>query len=97
MPSRARRTAVAPVPHPTSSAHNEALPAREENPEVGKSQVGAQPALGRLEVGGILVRAALEAFTVGLGSHLMLTPDLEHIRLALNVARTKPEQEKRVN
>ena len=42
--------------------------------QVGKGQVAAQPALGRLEVDGILVRAALEAFTVGLRSHLHRSP-----------------------
>lgn len=41
--------------------------------QVGKGQVGAQPALGRLEVDGILVRVALEAFTVGISGHLQAT------------------------
>src|SRR5580698_6152066 len=36
--------------------------------QVGEGQVGAQPALWSLEVGRILVRAALEAFSVGFGS-----------------------------
>ena len=44
--------------------------------QVGKGQVAAQPALGRLEVDGILVRGALEAFTVGLRSHLHRSPIL---------------------
>src|SRR5258708_40045793 len=41
--------------------------------QVGKGQVGAQPTLGRLKVGSILVRVALEAFTVGIRSHLHAT------------------------
>src|SRR5262249_34969937 len=38
--------------------------------QVGKGQVGAQPALGCFEVDGILVRATLKAFTVGVSRHL---------------------------
>ena len=37
---------------------------------VGKGYVGAQPALGRLKVGGILFRPALETVAFGVGCHL---------------------------
>src|SRR5690349_4278045 len=47
---------------------------REKVLQVGKGEIEAQPALGRLEVGGILRCAGPEAFEVGIGSHFLHTP-----------------------
>src|SRR5579863_3607014 len=38
--------------------------------QVRKREVEAQPAFWRVEVGGILLRAALKTFVIGLGGHL---------------------------
>src|SRR5579862_2181364 len=41
--------------------------------QVGKGQVGAQTACGRLKVGGIILRTPLEAFVFGHDGHLHAT------------------------
>src|SRR6266853_457857 len=42
--------------------------------QVGKGEIEAQPALGRLEVGGILRCAGLEPFEVVIGGHFLHAP-----------------------
>src|SRR5882724_6646969 len=69
-PSRARRTAIAPVPHPRSSASNDLWPAGE-RPTNWQSEVDAQSALGRLEVGGVLRCAGTEPLEVVIGGHFL--------------------------
>src|SRR5258706_1891185 len=60
-PSRARCTAMAPVPHPRSSA-SKTCGRRDESPANWQSEVDAQSALGRLEVGGSKSSLALISF-----------------------------------
>jgi hypothetical protein len=42
--------------------------------QVGKGEIEAQSALGRLEVGGVLRCAGLEAFEVGVGGRFLHLP-----------------------
>src|SRR5882724_3241875 len=47
---------------------------REKVQQVGKGEIEAQPALGRLEVSGVLRCAGLEPFEVVIGDHFLHAP-----------------------
>src|SRR5215831_15699738 len=53
--------------------------------QVGKRQIDAQPALGRLEIGGVLICLALEAFDLGIGAHLLHTSLTRSVSMQVQV------------
>ena len=69
MPSRARRTALAPVPPPMSRACKGRSVRREKVPQIGKGEVEAQLTFRRFEIGGVLRCAGPEPFGVVICGH----------------------------
>ena len=72
MPSRARRTAVAPVPHPRSSARNQRLLLADgKGMSSGWRRRVDDTAFGVGWHAAVVVGIALEAFAAGLGDNLL--------------------------
>src|SRR5580698_10713578 len=67
-----QRHSAGPAPYIQSAQRPSAL--RQKLLQVGKREIEAQSAFGRLEVGGVFVRAAQEAFGVETGVHLLHAP-----------------------